>query len=140
MTRLFNIKVNGNMYEVEVEEVKTTASASVKETPKVVAPQKTQEVKQTPAAPAAPVAPKAPEKKVEISVEGGSSISAPMPGTINEIRVKEGDSVSRGQILIILEAMKMENEIMAPVDGVVAGISVSKGASVNAGELMIVIK
>lgn len=137
MTRLFNIKVNGNMYEVEVEEVKTTASASVKETPKVVAPQKTQEVKQTPAA---PVAPKAPEKKVEISVEGGSSISAPMPGTINEIRVKEGDTVSRGQILLILEAMKMENEIMAPVDGVVAGISVSKGASVNAGELMIVIK
>ena len=138
MTRLFNIKVNGNMYEVEVEEVKTTASAPVKkEAPKMAAPQKTQEVKQTPAA---PVAPKAPEKKVEISVEGGSSISAPMPGTINEIRVKEGDTVSRGQILLILEAMKMENEIMAPVDGVVAGISVSKGASVNAGELMIVIK
>lgn len=139
MTRLFNIKVNGNMYEVEVEEVKTTASAPVKkEVAKMAAPQKTQEVKSEPVA--QPVAPKAAEVKAQISVEGGSSITAPMPGTINEIRVKEGDTVSRGQILLILEAMKMENEIMAPVDGVVAGISVSKGASVNAGELMIVIK
>ena len=139
MTRVFNIKVNGNMYEVEVEEVKTTASVPVKkEAPKMAAPQKTQEVKPEPVAQA--VAPKAAEVKAQISVEGGSSISAPMPGTINEIRVKEGDTVSRGQILLILEAMKMENEIMAPVDGVVAGISVSKGASVNAGELMIVIK
>lgn len=139
MTRLFNIKVNGNMYEVEVEEVKTSGSVPVKkEAPKMPAPQKTQEVKPEPVT--QPVAPKAPEVKAQISVEGGSSISAPMPGTINEIRVKEGDTVSRGQILLILEAMKMENEIMAPVDGVVAGISVSKGASVNAGELMIVIK
>ena len=63
-----------------------------------------------------------------------------MPGTILDVRVKEGDAVTEGQILIMLEAMKMENEIMAPKAGVVDKIGVVKGASVNTGDFMISLK
>jgi biotin carboxyl carrier protein len=63
-----------------------------------------------------------------------------MPGTILDIKVKAGDSVKSGQVLAILEAMKMENEIMAPSDGVVASVEVSVGASVNAGDVLVSLK
>jgi len=63
-----------------------------------------------------------------------------MPGTILDIRVNQGDTVNKGQVLLILEAMKMENEIVAPNDGTVASINVSKGASVNGGEVLVSLK
>ena len=69
----------------------------------------------------------------------GETISAPMPGTILEIKVKEGQSIKSGDVLFILEAMKMENEIVSPKDGVVNAIYTSKGATVNTGEPMITI-
>lgn len=124
----YNITVNGKSYEVEVEEVGGTA-APVAAAPKT-AP--------TPA-PAAPKAAPAPAAAPKAVVEGGNSVTAPMPGTILDIKVNEGDKVSNGQVLLVLEAMKMENEIMAPADGTVASINVSKGASVNAGDVLVVI-
>ena len=64
---------------------------------------------------------------------GGQAISAPMPGTILKVNVSNGQAVKKGDVLFVLEAMKMENEIMAPCDGTVAGVSVSAGASVETG-------
>jgi len=130
--RKFNISVNGKAYEVEVEEIGgVTTSAprpAAAPTPRAAAPAAAK-----PAAPApAPAAPKA-------VPAGGNTITAPMPGTVLDIKVKEGDSVSNGQVLVILEAMKMENEIMAPADGKILSVNVAKGASVNAGDVLIVI-
>jgi biotin carboxyl carrier protein len=68
------------------------------------------------------------------------NIEAPMPGTILDVRVKPGDSVTEGQVLIMLEAMKMENEIMAPRAGVVDTVQVTKGASVNTGDILLSLK
>jgi biotin carboxyl carrier protein len=70
---------------------------------------------------------------------GGQSVEAPMPGTILDIKVSEGDTVANGDVLLILEAMKMENEIMSPAAGKVVSINVNKGASVNSGDVLIVI-
>jgi biotin carboxyl carrier protein len=63
-----------------------------------------------------------------------------MPGTVLDVKVKEGDSVKHGDVLVILEAMKMENEIFAPADGIVASVNVSAGASVNAGDVLVTLK
>ena len=67
-------------------------------------------------------------------------ISSPMPGTILDVRVTPGQAVKAGDILVILEAMKMENEIMSPVDGTIDVVSTSKGSAVNAGDLLVTIK
>jgi biotin carboxyl carrier protein len=73
-------------------------------------------------------------------VAGGAEIiAAPMPGTILEVKVQAGDQIARGQLLMILEAMKMENEILAPHDGTVAEVRAVKGASVNAGDPLVVL-
>lgn len=135
--RKFNITVNGKAYEVEVEEIGGVAAAMPA---RPAAPAAAPKAAPAPAAaapapapaPAAPAAAAAP-------VAGGSTISAPMPGTVLDIKVAVGDTVKVNDVLMILEAMKMENEIMAPVAGKVAQISVSKGASVNSGDVMIVI-
>src|SRR5699024_11021667 len=78
------------------------------------------------------------EKKV--APEGTETIDAPMPGTILSINVNEGDSISAGQVLLILEAMKMENEIVAPRDGKITSILVNEGASVDGGENLLTIE
>jgi glutaconyl-CoA/methylmalonyl-CoA decarboxylase subunit gamma len=109
------VKVNGNQYEVEVEEVGGAAPATAPAA--------------TAAAPAAPRAAAAPA--------GAAVVQAPMPGTILKVNVGVGDTVKKGQVLIILEAMKMENEIVAPGDGKVASVNVSKGSSVNAGDVLV---
>lgn len=118
--RKFNINVNGKAYEVEVEEVGGVQTS----TP--VAP--VQQVAPAAAAPkAAPTAP----------VAGATSVTAPMPGTIVSVKVKVGDAVKSGDLVCVLEAMKMENEIFASVDGKVVGISAPQGTSVNSGDVIV---
>ena len=71
---------------------------------------------------------------------GGEQITAPMPGNVLDVKVSNGQAVKKGDVLMILEAMKMENEILAPCDGTVQSVSVSKGATVNSGALLCVIQ
>ncbi len=134
----FLIKVNGNQYDVQVEEVKD-GSAPVYAAPAASAPV------QAPVAAAAPiVAPEPPPAEAPVAeinavsngATGSVKVNAPMPGTILKVVANVGDAVKRGTVLVILEAMKMENEIVAPSEGVVASINVSRGASVNAGDLL----
>ena len=130
--RKFMINVNGNSYEVEVEEVKggvVQPAAAPTPAPAPVA-----------AAPApAPAAAPAPAKEVQVS-EGQEIVESPMPGTILRIEVKEGQTVKAGDNLLILEAMKMENEILAPRDGRVSAITVNVGDSVDTGAKLVVIE
>ena len=131
----FNITVNGRSYEVDVEEIGGSSSP---------APVRRQESPVAAAASSAPSAPsKAPTSAPKAApapvVEGGETVNSPMPGTILDIKVNVGDSVANGTVLVILEAMKMENEIMAPVAGKVLSINVTKGASVNSGDVLVVI-
>lgn len=125
--RQFNITVNGVAYQVSVDEVAAGAAAPVA-APVPVA-----------AAPAPVAAPAPAAKPAAKAVAGGTKINSPMPGTILDLKCKVGDTVKKGTILLILEAMKMENEIIAPVDGTVKQIAVNKGASVSSGDLMVVI-
>ncbi|WFD10107.1 biotin/lipoyl-containing protein [Tepidibacter hydrothermalis] len=134
MIKKFNVKVNGVCYDVEVEEIKESSNSSKSKKSsanksKVIEPKVEKSI---------PVKEEVKLNK-NISSNSGSAntIKAPMPGTINDIKVNKGDSVTKGQVLLILEAMKMENEIMAPADGVIEDIHVSKGASVSAGEIII---
>lgn len=112
--RKFNVKVNGVQYLVEVEE--TTDGAQVSS--------------QTVTAPvAAPVQPK------PVNVGAGEPVKAPMPGTVLKLMAENGTAVKRGQVLFVLEAMKMENDIVAPKDGTFKSV-VAKGASVNTGDVL----
>ena len=92
-----------------------------------------------PAAPAAPAPAAAPAAPAAPAVAGGEPVAAPMPGTILDIKVKAGDSVKSGQLIAILEAMKMENEIFCPRDGVVAQVVATKGSSVDTGAPIIIL-
>ena len=134
----FLIKVNGIQYDVEVEEVRDgMIAAPAISSPYVVSAPAPVEAPAQPAAPvAAPAAPAAQAKAAPSGAVGAVKITAPMPGTILKVVAKSGDKVKRGQVLVVLEAMKMENEIVAPSDGVVATINVTGGTSVNAGELL----
>ena len=121
----YNITVNGNTYEVIVEEA-GSVSAPVTYSAPVAAPV---------AAPAA--APKAaPAPKAASGASGAVKVSSPMPGTILDVKVSAGQAVKKGDVICVLEAMKMENDIPAPQDGVIASINVQKGASVNAGDVL----
>ena len=111
----YMIKLNGKVYEVEMEEVTGEVSATISENVKPV---------QTNNAPAA-------------QVSGGEIVKAPMPGNILGISVNAGDQVKKGQVLVILEAMKMENEIVSPIDGKILSVGVSKGQTVEAGEVLV---
>lgn len=128
--RTFNVSVNGVTYQVQVEEVSGGTAALPTAPAPVAAPQ---------LVPAAPAAAAPAVHKPAAPVAGGHQIKSPMPGTIMSIKVKQGDSVKKGHVLCILEAMKMENEIMAPADGTVAQVVVSKGASVNSGDVLLVL-
>ena len=124
--RKFVINVNGNQYEVEVEEVGGVVQPS--------APVVSAAAPAPAGAAGAGVAGAAP---VSSGAVGAIKVNCPMPGTIIDLKVNAGDSIKSGDILLILEAMKMENEILAPGDGTVATVNVSKGASVNSGDLLV---
>lgn len=112
------ITVNGVAYDVQVEEADgSTVSA--------------------PAAAPAPAAKAAPAPKKAAAAASGDPINSPMPGTIVNVPVKVGQAVKAGDVLVILEAMKMENEIKAPKDGTVTSVNVNKGESVNTGTLLV---
>ena len=114
--KMYRVNLNGNVYDITLEVVDAT------------------EVKAAPA-PAAPPAPAAAPAPAAVPA-GGQKINAPMPGTILAVNVSNGSVVKKGDVLMVLEAMKMENEIMAPCDGTVNAVSVSKGSSVESGALL----
>lgn len=116
------IKVNGNPYEVEVEEVggatpNVPTTKVIKTEPKTTAPNVV--------------------KTTQPKSNNAGDVAAPMPGTVLKVKVAVGDAVKQGQVLLILEAMKMENEIVSPIDGIVAILNVEDGKSVSAGEVMV---
>lgn len=116
----YKIKVNGKEYEVEVEQI-GGEQVVVAAAPKV--------------APAAP-APAAKAASKAQGTVGSLKVNAPMPGTILGVKVAVGDKVEKGQTLLVLEAMKMENEIAAPEAGTVSSVNVETGASVESGQLL----
>lgn len=129
----YKVTLNGKTYEVEVEagEAMLVDEYEAYAPAPVAAP--------APAAPAAAPAPAAAAPAAPVAVGAGEPVTSPMPGNILDIRVAQGDAVKSGQVLIILEAMKMENEIVAPRDGVVNQIVTSKGATVDTGATLIVL-
>ena len=112
----YRVTVNGTAYEIELEELTGAAPA------------------------AAPAAATAPAPAAAAAPAGGEQVTSPMPGTILSVNVAAGDAVKRGQVLMILEAMKMENEIMCPCDGKGVSVNTSKGSSVESGTLLCVIQ
>lgn len=126
----FRVLVNGSEYNVEIEELSEGAVAASPSPKPVASPPKP--AKPAPAKPTKPAA--APQETV-----AGGAIVAPMPGTILSVAVEVGAAVTKGQTLLVLEAMKMENEIQAPADGTVQELNVSQGLSVNAGDTLIVL-
>lgn len=117
----FNVIVNGKSYDVAVEELGEGAAPAA--VPAASAP--------VAAAPApAPAAAPAP------AVGAGEKVTAPMPGTILDVKVSQGASVSKGDVIMVLEAMKMENDIVAPCDGSVTSIVVKKGDTVQSGDTL----
>ena len=117
----YRVNVNGTVYEVELEEITDAAAAPV-------------------AAPAAAPAPAAPAAPVAAAPANGEKVCAPMPGNILKVNVVAGQTVKEGDVLLLLEAMKMENEIMAPKSGTVTQVPAQKGATVESGAPLVFIK
>lgn len=117
----YTITVNGNVYDVTVEEGASTGAAAP-------APK---------AAPAAPAAKSAPAPAAAPAGAAGKiKVVAPMPGKIVAVKASVGEAVKKGQVILVLEAMKMENDVVAPEDGTVAGINVDSGSAVEAGQVL----
>ena len=130
----YKVTLNGKTYEVEVEQGK----AVLLDEYEALAPASAAAAVPAAAPAAAPVAAPA-ASAAPVNLEAGEAVNAPMPGNILRIDVAKGDTVKAGQVLVILEAMKMENEIVAPKDGTVAQVVTSKGAVVDTGSPLIVI-
>ena len=118
MKKIYKVKVNGKTYKVELQGIDEVATkdapvASAKDAPKAAAPAATGE---------------------------GKPLPSPIQGTVVDVKVKSGDTVKKGQVLLIIEAMKLENEVVAPAAGVVGDILVTKGASVAAKQTLLTIK
>ena len=116
----YNITVNGTTYEVIVEEVGASSSHAPAYT-----------------APVTPVATAPVTKSSAVSGAGANKVVAPMPGTILDMKVSVGQAVKKGDVLCVLEAMKMENDIPAPCDGVVVSVNVQKGATVAVNDIIV---
>ena len=121
----YKVNVNGTVYEITLEVMDGAPAAAPAAAPAPAA-----------AAPAPAPAPAAP---AAAAPAGGEQVTSPMPGTILSVNFSNGAAVKRGDILMILEAMKMENEILAPCDGTITSINVTKGATVETGTLLCVI-
>ena len=122
------VNLNGKNYEVEVSECEAVVTSV---TDAVAAPVAAPATVAAPAPAAAPAAP--------VAAADGTKVLAPMPGAILSVSVSAGASVKAGQVIMVLEAMKMENDIVAPCDGVVKQVLVSKGATVNTDDVLAVI-
>ena len=118
--KTYTITVNGTVYSVTVEEGASTGAAPVAAAPVVAAP--------APAAPAPAAAP--------AGAQGSVTVNAPMPGKILGVKASVGQAVKKGDVVVVLEAMKMENEIVAPQDGTIASINVAVGDSVDSGAVL----
>lgn len=123
--KVYRIKLNNKVYEVEVEVSSNNASIQMPAT------------QATPVAPAQVASASPAQAVAPANVEGGQKVEVPMPGTILDIRVQVGQKINKGDVIAILEAMKMENEIVAPVSGQILAVGVSKGDSVNVGNLIV---
>ncbi len=126
--RRFRITINGKVFEVEAQELGQDIQGQALAAPAV-----------SPARPDPAPAPASAQPKPKASAGAGTRIEAPLPGLVLDVKVTEGAQVSQGQVLVILEAMKMENEIVAPEDGTVAQIAVGKGDSVSSGDVLVVL-
>lgn len=139
----YNVTLNGKIYEVDVTETDAIVTG-ISQVP-VMAPA-------APVAPAAPAtapvaapapvaaAPEAPAAPAPAApVADGTQIKAPMPGTVLAVKKNVGDAVKAGDVVIVLEAMKMENDIVAPCDGTIKSINAPKGSSVNTDDVLAVI-
>jgi biotin carboxyl carrier protein len=125
---IYVVNINDKSYEVEVEQGK----ANILKTTTVAA--------QAPIVQAAPVAAAAPQTAAPVGNISGEPVKSPMPGSILDVKASIGATVKKGQLLFILEAMKMENEIFSSIDGVVSQIMVSKGSSVSTNDILMVIQ
>ena len=119
----YRVNVNGTVYEVAIEVMDGSAPAAAAPVP----------------APAAAPAPAAPVPAASSAPAAGEKVTAPMPGTILSVNVQNGAAVKKGDVLFILEAMKMENEINSPCDGTILSVNTSKGSAVESGTLLCVI-
>ncbi|MGM0689522.1 MAG: biotin/lipoyl-containing protein [Bacillota bacterium] len=136
--KTFKVTVDGQAYTVQVEELgHSTSQGSVKDVQKTVSkpsaaapgPIKTEKTASTEAQP---------KETPKPAAAGGFEVKAPMPGSVLEVKVKVGDTISEGDVLLVLEAMKMENELTASQGGTVADVLVEKGDTVNSGDPLIV--
>ena len=123
--KIYKIKVNGKSYKVEVEGIEEVASASAPAAPKSVKIEKKEE---------------APAPAASSSPAQGQEVLSPIQGVVNSVNVKVGDRVSKGSVLLIIEAMKLENEVVSPYDGEVVEVLVTKGQNVGSKERIIVIR
>lgn len=133
--KTYLITVNGVTYEVQAEEVRGNQQI-IQQVVQQPAPAPQPAAAPAPAPKPAPVVKEAP-KSVPT---GGTQITSPMPGSIFKLNVKPGDSVKKGDVVLILEAMKMENEIFAAEDAVVSSVEVTEGATVNTGDVLVILE
>ena len=119
MKKIYKVKVNGKTYQVELQGIEEVAT---KDAPTAVASKA--------AAPAA----------APVATGEGKPLPSPIQGTVVDVKVKSGDTVKKGQVLLIIEAMKLENEVVSPSDGVIGDVLATKGASVSAKQTLLTIK
>ncbi len=143
----YSVKLNGKQYEVEVEKIESDFRALTKaevsgEQVTAVQSQTRQEPAAVPAAPAVATAPAAPAAPVQTPTAsaGECQILSPMPGKVLDVKASVGQSVRAGDVIVVIEAMKMENEIVAPQDGVVDSIPVKSGDTLEADAVLAVLK